>query len=103
MMSAPTRTAAPGIVTTPVADVATGLVFPDTTLLASSHVTPAVTKVNGEVSVKETAVPVMVAIRRVATAGVAVLVAVVVMFATVPVRFVSAKLKGPPKAPVVIF
>ena len=103
LMSAPMMIAVLGIVMLAVVEVATGFTEPVTLALLSVQVTPDDFQAVLKLSVRTTAVPVAVAIRLVGVVGVAVETKIVEILANVPVRFISAKLNGPPVPPVVIF
>ena len=103
LMSAPITIAAPGIVTAPVLEVATGLTFNVMALLLSVQTTPDDIQLALKVSVNPTAVPVVVTRCWTGEAGVATPATVVEIFAGVVARLLLVKLNGPPKFPVVIF
>ena len=96
-------TFAAGMVITLPASVPKLAGLPVTAALASVQITALAVKFVAGVSVIVTAVFNAVALMAVGEAGVAVPVAVVVTEGGLEARFVEAKVKGPPMAPVVIF
>ena len=95
--SAPAFTLSAGIVSTLPDNVAKALpVLPVMALLASVQVAVLIKKPAAGVSVKVTAVPIVLTLIAVGVVGVAVLATVVVMLLGVLARFVWSKLNGPP-------
>ena len=101
--SAPATTLAAGMVSVVPDTVPIDPVLPVMALLASVQEAVVKKKPAALVSVKYTAVPTKVTLMAVGEAGVAVPAATVVMPAGALARLVCAKVKAPPKPPVVIF